>query len=321
MSKNRAVLLVPYYGQFNNYFPIWLQTAGYNNDFDFVFISDLQPDVNLPENVRFFKKSFAELKSDLQDCLEFEINLENYYRLTEFRPVLGKVYQQYITDYEFWGYCDTDTVLGKISDFITTKVMDEYDAILSHGHFILLRNSASLNDMYMFEFPGYNSYKNVYRSALSCNFDEWGGLSFFLKHNRVKMYDEVVFADLFYQHYDFRLAQGGDVGEGRIYAWKNGVLTEYSAVGSEVVKAEKMYVHLQKRNMVWNGEKSDQYIIVPNEFITDDRLITAKFIMEHSKKKIIYWSYIKRRIKYLMRKAWIVAGEKLYKKGLCGKYD
>lgn len=321
MAMNRAVLLIPYYGHFHNYFPIWLQSAAYNKDFDFLFLSDIEPTCRLPENVTFRKKTFCELKADLQNCLGFEIYLGSYYKIGEFRPVLGSAYPEYIAGYEFWGYCDIDTVFGKISHFLTDQVMDTYDVLLSHGHFLLMRNDPKRNDRYRFACPGAVSYQKAYRSAVTCNFDEWGGISRIFAYNHEKMFDEVVFADLKYRYYDFRLAQGGDVGDGRIYVWDHGILTECSAAGDTVEKRERMYVHLQKRQMAWDRTRAGRYVIVPNRFLPGGVPVTASFIKKHAKGRAVYWDYVKRRATYLLRKARAIANEKIHKRGLYGKYD
>ena len=33
-SKYKKALIVPYFGKFNNYFPLWLKSCEYNNDYD-----------------------------------------------------------------------------------------------------------------------------------------------------------------------------------------------------------------------------------------------------------------------------------------------
>ncbi|WP_430521799.1 DUF6625 family protein [Lactobacillus gallinarum] len=41
MSKNRVVIIIPYFGKFPNYFNFWLKSALENKDFDFLFFRRL----------------------------------------------------------------------------------------------------------------------------------------------------------------------------------------------------------------------------------------------------------------------------------------
>lgn len=297
----KIALIIPYYGKFNNYFKLWLQSAGQNSIIQFILITDIDMNMEQATNITIVNKSFEKLKQDIQALFDFRIQLETPYKLCEYRPVYGKLCEELLKEYEFWGYGDIDLIYGNIGEFITEEILKKYDVILSHGHFMLYRNRPDLNQLYLEKDAGV-FYKQAFTSNDSFHFDEWGGISRKICEKNIPMYDEVVFADIRYQFFDFRLAQGRHDHQKRIYVWDRGELYEYALGNGKIEKKKRMYIHLQKRDMEWDGVISDRYIIFPNTIIGSWEEIGEEFIQKHVKKKNIYWHYAKFRIRYCIKK-------------------
>ena len=47
----RCVIILPYFGKFNNYFPLFLRSCAYNKDFDWLIFTDDKTKYDYPENV------------------------------------------------------------------------------------------------------------------------------------------------------------------------------------------------------------------------------------------------------------------------------
>lgn len=298
----QIAVVIPYYGEFNNYFRLWLQSIEKNDMIDFILVTDIDIRIELPSNIVLIRKSFEQLKKEIQELFEFKIALEKPYKLCEYRPVYGKVFSRQLSGYEFWGYCDMDTIFGKISDFLTTDTLEKYDVICSRGHFMLIRNNNMMNEMFKKKHSG-TYYKKAFSSNISYHFDEWGGLSNIFFEKNVLMYDKIIFADIRYQKFEFRLAQGDFDNKKRIYAWEKGDLLEYALNNEGNIDTRKvMYIHLQKRSMEWDGNKCQRYIIYPNVIQGSLEKITKELIDKRCKKKIIYWHYVKIRFKYCINK-------------------
>lgn len=79
---------------------------------------------------------------------DFNIALPSPYKLCDFRPIYGKLFQQYINGADFWGFGDIDLIYGDIRQFITENVLQNYDLISGWGHLTLVRNNDYWNNFY-----------------------------------------------------------------------------------------------------------------------------------------------------------------------------
>ena len=137
---NRIKLIVCYYGKFPQWMNIWLKSCELNSDIDFMIVTDIKVD-NLPSNVTILNMSFQELKKHFSDIFRFSVSLENPYKLCDYKPVYGKVFQKELEGYEFWGCCDIDLIWGRIRNFITDDILNDYDLIGKYGHLMIYRNN------------------------------------------------------------------------------------------------------------------------------------------------------------------------------------
>ena len=85
--------------------------------------------------------------------LGFEINVKNPYKLCDFKPTFGKIFEDYLTGYDFWGYFDIDIIFGQMNDFISDEVLTTYDVISTYqgflsGPFSIFRNTSQINCLF-----------------------------------------------------------------------------------------------------------------------------------------------------------------------------
>ena len=93
----------------------------------------------------------------------------------------GYLFDDYLTEYDFWGHCDVDLIFGNIRKFIDDKILNQYDRILSRGHLSLYRNCKEINELF-FELDGKKhyplpSYQKVVQDPRSFTCDECNGMS------------------------------------------------------------------------------------------------------------------------------------------------
>ena len=156
----------------------------------------------IPANVHITYMSWDEIVELFQSKFDFEIALATPYKLCDFRPAYGEIFEDYLQDYDFWGYCDIDLFWGRIRRFVTDDVLAQYDKIYSRGHCSLYRNNSKVNSWYR-NLPcrGFQRWQDVFSKCDSCCFDEWaghcgGGISMIIKENGIPIYDEADMADL-----------------------------------------------------------------------------------------------------------------------------
>ncbi len=108
--------------------------------------------------------------------LGFEISVKNGLKICDFRPAFGHIFSEYLIDYEFWGYSDTDIIFGKLDNFITNELLDEHDFMsvreeYPSGFFAIYRNNEFVNTL----FRQSESYREHFLKNHNALFEECGG--------------------------------------------------------------------------------------------------------------------------------------------------
>ncbi|MBQ7562339.1 MAG: hypothetical protein IJS99_11025, partial [Synergistaceae bacterium] len=173
-DKYSVALILPYYGTFPNYFPLWLKSAGCNKNFDFFVFTDIDCSCyKIPENVHVVKMTLDEIRERANKHLDFECVLNTPYKLCDYKPLYGLIFQDYLRDYEFWGHVDPDVIWGDMSKFITHEILDKYDRFYRAGHLLFYRNTDKINHFVLHKLPGcVVSYRNIYRTKSDIAIDE-----------------------------------------------------------------------------------------------------------------------------------------------------
>lgn len=139
MNKN-IVMIIPYFGKVPDYFNLWLKSAESNPNFTFYIYTDLDFNVNENSNVKIKHITFCKLVDKIKCLFGDDIKLKNPYKLCDYKPAYGLIFQDDIKEFDFWGFCDIDLIFGDLNKFISSSVYDEYDKIFYHGHFSLFKN-------------------------------------------------------------------------------------------------------------------------------------------------------------------------------------
>ena len=173
---NKIAIIIPYYGALPKYFPFFLKGCAHNkNIIDIFLITDINIEIEVPENVFIKNISWAELQKLFSQKLEFPINLKKPYKLCDFKPMYGFIFEEYIEKYDFWGYCDVDLILGDLSKYLTSKILEKYDILtfreyIVSGAFTILRN----NEYNRTLFKRSPDIEFVFSSEKYVSFDESG---------------------------------------------------------------------------------------------------------------------------------------------------
>lgn len=310
-------LIVPYFGKFPASFNLFLESCKNNPTIDWLIITDNIININI-DNIQVVNKSFDDFKIFVQNKFDFPIALDNAYKLCDFRPAYGYLFEDYISKYDFWGHCDVDLIFGNIRKFINDNVFSKYDKILTCGHLSLYRNTPEINRWFMSLDPIENkySYNKIFSSPENFAFDEfggkksWGGMVKMIKNSGVEIYDEMYFDDIRQTQWSFysrRLIEGLPYSLNELskmpsyYSYKNGILLRHILTPVGVDVSESLYVHFQKRKMDVDPRiNCNSYLIVPNIFLPADSNLDD--VWKRASYRIIYLPYIMRRFKNLVRK-------------------
>lgn len=97
MNKHSVALILPYYGKFPNYFPLWLKSAGANTNFTFmIFTDEDMSGYDVPANVHVHNMTLEDIRKRAAKHLGFEAVLTVPYKLCDYKPMYGLIFQDYL---------------------------------------------------------------------------------------------------------------------------------------------------------------------------------------------------------------------------------
>ena len=164
------VVIFPYFGKLPVQYKMWRESALSNPSIDFMFFTDA--DIEPAKNIIVNKMQFSDSQQLVQNAFEFQIVLNRPYKLCEYKQAYGYILQEYIKDYDFWGFGDLDLVYGDIRTFITEEVL-MHKFILGWGHLSLLHNDEGTNTYFMKQEAGYQNYREAFTTSKITFFDEF----------------------------------------------------------------------------------------------------------------------------------------------------
>lgn len=271
-----AVFIIPYFGRFNNYFQLFLQSCGKNPAYDWLIFTDDDRIFNYPDNVHVKYTNFNEIRAMFQMKFNFKISLERAYKLCDYRAAYGYLFEEHIRNYRMWGYCDTDMIWGNISHFITDEMISKYDKIGIFGHCTLYRNTYEINRAFMQPLYGQERYKEVFSKEQNFSFDEEfkKSINNIFIDNGLSVYEQLPIANIYTKSSDFRLTSllGREKyivekKQNAFFVWDNGRLYRYVSYKGNIARQEYLYIHMQSRRMDVNIEyPNTQFKIIPNAF-------------------------------------------------------
>lgn len=120
---------------------------------DIIFLTDLDLEINLSDNVSKIHMPLDELKKRFSQRLGVDVAMHSYYKLCDLKPTYGYVFYEFIKDYDFWGFGDIDLMYGDTSKFITQDLFDHYDVLTFRtdwlsGALTFFRNTPHINSLF-----------------------------------------------------------------------------------------------------------------------------------------------------------------------------
>ena len=320
INLKKIVFILPYFGKFNNYFDLFLKSCEYNESINWLIFTDDYKEYNYPANVKVHYMQFEELKTLIKSKFNFDAIIDSPYKLCDYKPAYGYIFEEYIQDYDYWGHCDCDLIFGDIRKFITEDKLDIFDKLFCLGHCTLYKNSEEINRVFMKQLGDEKPFKKVYSSSdsftfdeeyLSCNVNE-----IFLEHG-YKVLEDDYSANISGRHPDFRVVRFDQLSRNYIMEEKNknffifdkGKIKKYQKKFHDLRITEYMYIHLQSRKMDVCTNNYNKYKIVTNRFtdlefenINDDNFDQVRTIYPNNFRTRFIKSEIKFWTKRIMKK-------------------
>lgn len=141
---NKIALIIPYFGKFPKWMPLYLFSCSKQENIDFLYFTDCELPDKIYSNTIFFKTTFEAYCERVSKRLEIKFHPSAPYKLCDLRPFYGIIHEEELEDYEWWGFGDLDLVYEDLSKFTNEHNLRKYDLLTTHvnrvaGHFTIIK--------------------------------------------------------------------------------------------------------------------------------------------------------------------------------------
>lgn len=295
----RIVFVVPYFWKLPNYFDLYLQSLAQNPHFHLLLVTDDTTIFDYPTNVRVIYMSFQNLKAKIQQKFDFAVSLDFGYKLCDYKPAFGYIFEDMIQEYDFWWCCDLDIIFGNLSRFITDDILNNYDKIFDLGHMTLYRNTHDINRAFLLPLQWKSRAQEVFQTKSFCWFDEQydQSINSIFDEHHIKKFSTSFCADIVANISNFHLAMYSSSAKShsiqpyvqQVFLWENGKIFRIYIKWWKIHREEFAYIHLQKRHMLYAMQDKDliqKFLIMPNRFQRLDTEMNDTQILHKYAKRI-----------------------------------
>ena len=283
MSK-LCCFIVPFFGKLPLTMPYFLKTCEFNLNYNWIIFTDDRTPYSYPMNVQVKYCSFDDIVALCNDKFDYEIELNNPKKLCDIKPAYGYIFEEYLKDFAYWGYCDLDEYFGDLNQFISLEQLTNFEKIYSLGHMTIFKNNDRMRNLFQIG----NDFKQVVSTASNQVFDEWPrngvSINYIAEREKIRtyygkeMFDVAPWKSYFSNvAFDEQLKVWKLCGGGRIIVWRDGRIFSYWIEDRKLRRREHIYVHIQKRNLkVKNSPVASNFIIIPNKIISLSEISNRK---------------------------------------------
>ena len=252
---NKFAVIAPYFGKLKPSFALWYQSAIRNSDVDFFIFSDDTP-VDIPaDNIKWIPFTLQDFNELAIQKLGINFTIKHPYKLCDFKPMYGVIFEDYIKGHDYWTYGDLDVVYGKITEYLEKIDYQKYYKINHAGHFCFIKNIPEATELFKAHVDGSQDYQNVLESR-NIAFDELD-MNVKARALQIPFYDGTFAADIMnekgMQCVDAKTAKLVFKRENsmplpknyhyQLFVTENGRIYRYYRKGLKVKRDEFCYIH------------------------------------------------------------------------------
>lgn len=174
-------IIIPYFGEWPAWMPYYLESLKFNPAVSWLFFTDCGEPIDKPANAEFIDISRNDYYGLISDRLGINFRPANPYKLCDIRPAFGFIHEDFIADFDYWGFGDIDLIYGNLLDFyenfLGSNILISNHARRISGHLCLIRNRYDMNRLFM-RIP---EWKPLFSSEIHHAIDEGAFSRLFLK--------------------------------------------------------------------------------------------------------------------------------------------
>lgn len=153
-GKPSIRFVIPYFGNWPFWMPLFLESCRRNSDIDWLLFTDCGTPPDLPQNVCTEHISYVDYCSLVSERLGIDFAPDNAYKLCDIKPALGYIHEDRLQGYDFWAFGDLDVIYGKLRAYFTAERLARFDLYSTHarrvsGHLCLIRNTSQMRELFM----------------------------------------------------------------------------------------------------------------------------------------------------------------------------
>ena len=151
--KNSIAIIIPYFGHWPNYFNVFLKGCENNKWLHILFFTDCDVPDKHYENINFIPYTLNDFNNLASKKLGKKIAISKAYKLCDFKPTYGLIFEDYLSEYDYWGYGDIDLIYGNLEPFILNRISEGYDVLSNReeilsGSLSIFRNTPALKRLF-----------------------------------------------------------------------------------------------------------------------------------------------------------------------------
>lgn len=290
----KIIIFSPYFGNLPNTIELTLQTMFGNKNVDWVIFNDTRLYDGKLNNVNFVYMTLDDMCSLITNKLG--THLSSAYKLCDYRPAYGYLFDSYIDGYDFWGYCDLDMIFGQLEHFFSDDILNQYDKIYDLGHLSIYRNDKLVNEAFMGTETYSVPYKDIFNHKYNCIFDENyndtnGGINQVLRREGFSVYvNRLEIADIDIRFRNFHIHNREDYDD--FYFYYNGEKLFLKRYKEKSYCEEVIYAHYQQRKNIpvaTNGKT--EFLSCPKSFCEVEKLNDSLFYNKNDYSWKKYYTY------------------------------
>lgn len=169
----KALVIIPYFGEFGPWFPLYLHTLGRQRTLDLLLLTD-SPALQLPPNAQRVDMNLADVRELAASKLGTAVGLSHVRKLCDLKPTWGLIFEDYTQGYDYWAFGDEDVFYGDLDRLLAPRLDSGADVVVASqtatvGHLTLVRNATRTNELVMSD----PDFPKVLASDEHWAYDEW----------------------------------------------------------------------------------------------------------------------------------------------------
>jgi len=226
--------------------PLFAEGVRRNSNYTFIVYTSQFPEKmdTLPDNLVLKKIQLTGFRKLVYKKLGMKLVAHSTEKLLDYKPLFGFLFEEALRKYTHWGHCDLNIVPGNLSEFITDRMLNQYDKILSRGHLSIYKNTPLVNKAFLYSFR--INYKEILANPVYCKFDEWHGIGILFHELRLRVFHEEMAADIYPNSFSLRCMISQNFANQLFVMWRGRVYQLWESEG-EVQKKELVYIHFQQK--------------------------------------------------------------------------